>query len=309
MRDSQGVLDIIRIKRLMQNTEKAEDFRYIFNERAAILEFDAGYERKEAKMVNGHISEFLKALGINDCLNELQLLKVGDLVLELLRERFLKLIEGNFYNLNCLMQGVPCHALFYQILCSGNKEKFDKFKGDILCFLNEELKTMEDDSLRGTCRIYRGDRQSEVSNDKFVEGEGMYEAVGKAAISFSNGWFGGVVNDSDTGMAYNFYLRGKANKYQRFFWADVNKRNMGAVFIPWISIFGAAVGFGELHHPRIKMLAPCEKVPGMQGNAGMPDDSKSMHELVCDNEADFSQFKVTEITDKGSADFIVKVKK
>ncbi|GHU19479.1 hypothetical protein FACS189472_09320 [Alphaproteobacteria bacterium] len=44
-----GVLDIIRIKRLMQNTEKAEDFRYIFNERAAILEFDAGYERKEAE--------------------------------------------------------------------------------------------------------------------------------------------------------------------------------------------------------------------------------------------------------------------
>jgi hypothetical protein len=48
---SMSVLEIIKIRRLKETigTDAVENCRYSFNERAAILEFDAGYDRDDAE--------------------------------------------------------------------------------------------------------------------------------------------------------------------------------------------------------------------------------------------------------------------
>jgi hypothetical protein len=114
----------------------------------------------------------------------------------------------------------------------------------ILQLLDMEVDTMTNPTLVGVHSVYRG--EAEATSYTATD-------IGKVALSFGHGLFGGVIFDSQSGLPIQFALRGG-----RLVRLDLDKSTVISgicpVFMQPISSLVAVYGFGEKHHPRIKVL-------------------------------------------------------
>ncbi|GHU28747.1 hypothetical protein FACS1894152_6730 [Bacilli bacterium] len=203
-------------------------------------------------------------------LDENKLRNVGSDLLDNLRT---KLSSKNILDLwkNSYLHWGSRMSLFSKNLIDDETTVFEQTKQHVIEFLSKEFKTTEDESLRGTSRIYRGGATPNA------------ESIGKVATSFSDGWFGGIINDPHTGMAFDYVL-----KLKRLSFYDVDKEDMHGVHIPPLSSLGATLGTGEFHHPRLKVLrkntVPNKKIIGIEFNAINRFTPEQAPELMDDTE-------------------------
>ncbi|MDR1365620.1 MAG: hypothetical protein LBJ03_00810 [Holosporales bacterium] len=84
-------------------------------------------------------------------------------------------------------------------------------------------------------------------------GGGFPKYVLHNAHSFSDGLLGGIIRDGETGCAFTYALQTSV-----LYYVDVELNQLAdpkcPVFIPTLHSFGAAYGYRELHHPRLKLL-------------------------------------------------------
>lgn len=118
-------------------------------------------------------------------------------------------------------------------------KKLEQIKSFILPVITCEYQIANNDNYNGTYMIYRG--QGKDSDNPLKA---------RAALSFSDGVFGGIIFDSVTGMAFDYFC-----KLKHMIAFSISKKDYldgaTAFFIPPLSIFGNTNGRGEFHHPRM----------------------------------------------------------
>lgn len=139
------------------------------------------------------------------------------------------------------------------------KKDFVKAVTDLIV---EESKTPE-----SSYRIYRGESSTDSDRDPGV------------SYSFSDGMFGGIIRDWDSGMAFNYSLSKLHMKI-----VDLPKENLLnikenfdgietsglSIHIPPVISMGAALGAGEFHHVRTKvMVDPAKKDIELSSDQGV----------------------------------------
>ncbi|MDR2724137.1 MAG: hypothetical protein LBB25_02955, partial [Holosporaceae bacterium] len=193
--------------------------------------------------VNNMILDFLKSSGI-DLLEVENPSAINSLARQVYREIGLKmsLVPRNDAFQQTKM--ITTRSMFW--ICLKDRDTHitnaTKIEENVATTVMQEYQTQEDLQYSGTVRCYRGGHIAE-------------------GISYSNGAFGGLIFDAQTGCAFSYTCPPRSNLF--LFAVDLKKGD-ARMYVPYISSLLASLGEGEFHHPRIKVVAPGDTMaPGV----------------------------------------------
>ena len=158
---------------------------------------------------------------------------------------------------------------------SEKEKQVTEFAADLII---SEYEAPED-----TYRIYREENKTKGLDT-------MKKPV--SCLSFSDGAFGGIVRDIQTGAAFTFAL-----KCKNMLCMDLSKKDLlrdsknTPFFIPQIICMETVLGSGEYHHVRSKKIELAEKIQTFTDfQAGPGADKESMPWYYIDSEKTFKDF-------------------
>jgi hypothetical protein len=141
------------------------------------------------------------------------------------------------------------------------------FDGDMLL---EHIKNLTDDFTETVADLVV--KEAETPEDSYRIYRGEWRKGGdrnpKKFYSFSDGMFGGIIRDRDSGMAFNHVLSQSHMKIidlpkEKLLnvktYPDGTEESGLAIHIPPVISMGAASGGGEFHHPRTKIQSDFSK--------------------------------------------------